>query len=393
MFDVLLKELAKRLNLGDKANGLLSMLLSLMFDDKRGGFAGFIDRFREKGLGDAVTSWLGNGENKVLSHSQLESVLGGSVIQQMATRLDLAPNSVTTALSHLLPSVIDKLSPDGRLPVGSMIPDSAKSYLGAFADFSTTAVLPEVVAKQAAAHTIAHGHAAAPTSGANKAWLLLIPVLLAPLFFIHQCSKEAPKPIPTPAVDLPIVVPNEPTPLPADTAVHQDGLENVPADSAVHQDGLEGSVPGSMPGSAPATTATPASDAATALTTLTQAESFTTNDLVSALNLMIVHFDSGKSTIKADSLTILESAAAAIKKAPADTKLLVAGHTDNRGKADSNQILSAERANAVMAKLVELGVNANMLSAQGFGDTKPVADNESKESRAKNRRIEFSVVQ
>jgi outer membrane protein OmpA-like peptidoglycan-associated protein/uncharacterized protein YidB (DUF937 family) len=376
MFDVLLKELAKRLNLGDKANGLLSMLLSLMFDDKRGGFAGFIDRFREKGLGDAVTSWLGNSENKVLSHSQLESVLGGSVIQQMATRLDLAPNSVTTALSHLLPSVIDKLSPDGRLPVGSMIPDSAKSYLGPFADFSKTAVLPEVVAKQAAAHTIAHGHAAAaPTSGASKAWLLLIPVLLAPLFFIHQCSKEVPKPVPTPAIDLPIVVPNEPAPTP------------VPEPTAMHQDGLEGAISSSASDSAPA------SDASVALSSLAQADSFSNDALVGALNLMIVHFDSGKSTIKSDSLAILQSAAAAIKKAAPETKLLIAGHTDNRGNTESNQILSTDRANAVMAKLIELGVTPSMLSAQGFGDNQPVADNESKEGRAKNRRIAFSVVQ
>jgi OmpA-OmpF porin, OOP family len=84
MFDVLLNELAKRLNLGDRAGGLLGMLLSVIFDEKRGGFAGFIDRFRGAGLNDAVTSWLGNGENRSLSPSQLESTLGGALLSQMS---------------------------------------------------------------------------------------------------------------------------------------------------------------------------------------------------------------------------------------------------------------------------------------------------------------------
>ena len=225
MFDVLLKELAKRLNLGGKtdgsaslsgANALLSMLLSLMFDDKRGGFSGFIDRFRAKGLGDAVTSWFGNGENKSLSTAQLEMVLGPQVLAQMASRLDLAPSVVSTALGQLIPTVIDKLSPDGRLPTGSVVPDVAKAYVGNFADFASTAVLPEMVASHAAQHTLEHGPVSASSSN-SKLWLLLIPVLIAPLFFIKQCSHAVEAPAQTappasisvapPAVEPPTVEP------------------------------------------------------------------------------------------------------------------------------------------------------------------------------------------
>ena len=203
MFDVLLNELAKRLNLGGKtdgsaslsgANALLGMLLSLVFDNKRGGFSGFIDRFRAKGLGDAVTSWFGNGENKSLSTAQLEMVLGPQVLAQMASRLDLAPGVVATALGQLIPTVIDKLSPDGRLPTGSVVPDVAKSYLGNFADFASTAVLPEMVASHAAQHTLEHGPVGASSSN-SKLWLLLIPVLIAPLFFIKQCSHAVETPV------------------------------------------------------------------------------------------------------------------------------------------------------------------------------------------------------
>ena len=208
MFDVLLKELAKRLNLGGKADGsaslsganaLLGMLLSLMFDEKRGGFSGFIDRFRAKGLGDAVTSWFGNGENKSLSTAQLEMVLGPQVLAQMASRLDLAPSVVATALGQLIPTAIDKLSPDGRLPSGSVVPEVAKVYLGNFADFASTAVLPEAVAAHAAQHTLEHGPDHMSSSN-SKLWLLLIPVLIAPLFFIKQCSHTLDTPAPSTAL-------------------------------------------------------------------------------------------------------------------------------------------------------------------------------------------------
>jgi outer membrane protein OmpA-like peptidoglycan-associated protein/uncharacterized protein YidB (DUF937 family) len=364
MFDLLLKELAKRLNLGDHANGLLGMLLSLMFDANRGGFAGFIDRFRAKGLGDAVTSWLGNGENKVLSVAQLESVLGPQVLAQMASRLDLAPTSVATALGHLLPSVIDKLSPDGRLPTGAIVPEVAKPYLGAFADFAATAVLPETVATQAAQHTLTHGPGSA-SSSQSKLWLLLIPVLIAPLFFIKQCSHELPSSAPT--------------------------VSAPPTTDAASAEPVAAETPPIVDPVAPAlTNVTQAQDAAAALDKVITAETVDNKVLIDALNLMVVRFDSGTASIKAESADILEKAAAAIKKLPGLT-LQIAGHTDNRGPAADNQKLSEARAAAVLARLASLGVDRASLSASGLGDTQPVADNATKEGRAKNRRIEFSV--
>jgi outer membrane protein OmpA-like peptidoglycan-associated protein/uncharacterized protein YidB (DUF937 family) len=364
MFDVLLKELAKRLSLGERAPGLLGMLLSLIFDEKRGGFAGFIDRFRAKGLGDTLTSWLGNGENKSLSVAQLENVLGTQVIAQMASRLDLAPSAVGTALGQLLPTVIDKLSPDGRLPVGLALPDSAKAYLGNFGDFAQTAVLPEVLAQQAAQHTLSHGpaHAPAPATGSSKLWLLLIPVLIAPLFFIKQCSHAVvpSTPLAAPAIAAPVAV--DATPVTVDAAAP------ITADVA----------------------APPAVDAAAALESVITSANTSNEALLAALNLMSVRFDSNAATIKAESAAILEKAAAAIKKLPG-LRLEVAGHTDNRGVASENQTLSEARATAVIVRLVQLGVDGAALKGVGYGDTQPVADNASKAGRARNRRMQFAI--
>jgi outer membrane protein OmpA-like peptidoglycan-associated protein len=70
----------------------------------------------------------------------------------------------------------------------------------------------------------------------------------------------------------------------------------------------------------------------------------------------------------------------------------VDGHTDNVGKPESNRKLSQARAEAVVKYLVKKkDVNANRLSAKGFGDTQPIADNKTEKGRAKNRRVDFTV--
>ncbi len=70
----------------------------------------------------------------------------------------------------------------------------------------------------------------------------------------------------------------------------------------------------------------------------------------------------------------------------------VDGHTDNVGNPESNRKLSRERAEAVVTYLVEKnGVDADRLSAKGFGDSQPIADNKTERGRAKNRRVDFTV--
>lgn len=103
---------------------------------------------------------------------------------------------------------------------------------------------------------------------------------------------------------------------------------------------------------------------------------------------LYVNFDTGKATIKPDSARTLDDAAAALKSAAA-LRVEVAGHTDNVGTPEANLRLSQERAQAVMAALVGRGIKTDRMTAKGYGQTTPVADNRTEEGRAKNRRVEL----
>ncbi len=97
-------------------------------------------------------------------------------------------------------------------------------------------------------------------------------------------------------------------------------------------------------------------------------------------------FDTGKATIQPASQQTLTEVAKLLKKNAA-WKMQVEGHTDNAGTKETNAKLSQARADAVRAWLVSNGIDTARLTAKGFGDTKPVADNAIEEGRAKNRRV------
>jgi len=102
-----------------------------------------------------------------------------------------------------------------------------------------------------------------------------------------------------------------------------------------------------------------------------------------------VLFDFNKSTLKPESDAVLERVADLFARTPA-LKVEVQGHTDNVGTDSYNQTLSEARAKSVVDWLVAHGVAADRLTAKGYGETRPVADNSTDEGRAKNRRVEIA---
>lgn len=101
-----------------------------------------------------------------------------------------------------------------------------------------------------------------------------------------------------------------------------------------------------------------------------------------------IHFDYNKALIKPESMGTLNSILQIMKDNP-ELKFEIGGHTDSDGDDVYNLKLSQQRADAVKTQLVSMGVESSRLTAKGYGETKPITDNTTDNSKANNRRVEF----
>ena len=84
-----------------------------------GGLGGLLDKLQKGGLGNAINSWIGPGQNQPVSPGQLGSALGPDIIKTLAQRSGLSEEELTRQLSQVLPGLVDKLTPQGRLPTAA----------------------------------------------------------------------------------------------------------------------------------------------------------------------------------------------------------------------------------------------------------------------------------
>jgi OOP family OmpA-OmpF porin len=101
-------------------------------------------------------------------------------------------------------------------------------------------------------------------------------------------------------------------------------------------------------------------------------------------------FDFDKTNVKPEAAAILDRLVAFMNE-NTDKKANLGGHTDNIGTDAYNMALSDRRVNSVKSYLVGKGVDGGRISGEGFGESKPIADNKTAEGRAKNRRVEIKV--
>lgn len=102
-------------------------------------------------------------------------------------------------------------------------------------------------------------------------------------------------------------------------------------------------------------------------------------------------FETGKAELKPEAYAVLDELVEYLKRKD-DERVEIGGHTDNVGKADANMVLSQNRANTVRAYLLMKGIAPERVTAQGYGLTQPVAENDTAEGRALNRRTEVKIL-
>ena len=432
MFERLVTEIASRYNLGTSSvAALIREVLQLMTSDRTGGVNGFMDMFRNAGLGDVFTSWFGGKEGRPITGSQVESALGVNAIDRLATSAGLSRSTTSSVLSGLLPKLIGQLTPNGALPSTSALLSQVSSYLA----------LP-------GAAVAAVGEYAKPSSWPRwLPWAAVAVLALLGWYWLREPAGTINPQLTVSNVDGRVtysgLVRDESTRAAIGDSLRATfGAGNVSGDVRVDRNvkkiawlprsgelmgllkrpGVEFSLDGdqiNLGGWLSAADRTALTDklrglfgttavfgtladraaeavraantkAATALASLNGKVGG--DSVVQAMNLSIINFAPGSADVPAESSDVIRQSADALKRAAPGTKVEIQGHTDNTGDAAGNVRLSQARAEAVKNAFVAAGVNAAMLTTVGYGDTKPRATNDTEFGRFQNRRIEYALV-
>lgn len=102
--------------LPDAGDAIVDQAMTALNDPNAGGLQGLVEKFTASGMGAQVKSWIGNGENLPISAEQLRSALGNEHVAALAQKFGIDPAQAADKLATLLPTLVDKLTPDGQLP-------------------------------------------------------------------------------------------------------------------------------------------------------------------------------------------------------------------------------------------------------------------------------------
>jgi uncharacterized protein YidB (DUF937 family) len=111
---------------GDGSQGALLTSVIGMVVNHEGGLPGLLDKFKAGGLGDQVNSWVGLGQNQTITADQITQVLGHGKLAELARQAGLTPDQIAAGLAEHLPKVVDKLTPNGTVPDGSVAAQAEK---------------------------------------------------------------------------------------------------------------------------------------------------------------------------------------------------------------------------------------------------------------------------
>jgi uncharacterized protein YidB (DUF937 family) len=102
-------------------NPLLQAVTSLLGNNSGlGGLAGLVQAFQKNGLGEVVNSWVSTGQNMPVTPNQIEQGLGSDLLKQLASKAGLSSEAASSQLTNLLPNLVDKLTPNGKIEAGPL---------------------------------------------------------------------------------------------------------------------------------------------------------------------------------------------------------------------------------------------------------------------------------
>ncbi len=104
-----------------EAGGFMDGIYSILGSEESGGLAGLVESFKEKGLGGIISSWISTGKNLPISADQIQQALGKEKIQRLAEKTGMSLEDVKAKLAEHLPNIIDKLTPDGKVPESGLL--------------------------------------------------------------------------------------------------------------------------------------------------------------------------------------------------------------------------------------------------------------------------------
>jgi uncharacterized protein YidB (DUF937 family) len=117
----------------ESRSGLLQGVLGMLSSSgSGGGLAGVVQQFQQQGLGQLVSSWVSTGQNLPASADQITQGLGAGRLQELAQMAGLSEGATANALTSLLPTIIDKLTPNGQVPQAGGIDQLIGSVKGLF---------------------------------------------------------------------------------------------------------------------------------------------------------------------------------------------------------------------------------------------------------------------
>lgn len=98
------------------APALKDAVVELLSHSDHGGLGGLVEKFKGAGLGDVVSSWVSTGGNLPVNAQQITQALGPKAVQFLSEKSGLSPDKVAAGLTYVLPLIVDKLTPNGKLP-------------------------------------------------------------------------------------------------------------------------------------------------------------------------------------------------------------------------------------------------------------------------------------